>query len=77
MRQTVSTKIYDKRDDFDIVGFPLYVNGIGSITSVGEERASLSAIVYFKLCVFCSESSPLPPGDSHHWISEMGNPPEN
>ena len=24
----------------------LYVNGIGSITSVGEERASLSAVVY-------------------------------
>ena len=24
----------------------LYVNGSGSITSVGEERASLSAVVY-------------------------------
>ena len=24
----------------------LYVNGIGSITSVGEERANLSAVVY-------------------------------
>ena len=28
------------------VVFYLYVNGSGSITSVGEERASLSAVVY-------------------------------
>ena len=26
--------------------FYLYVNGSGSITSVGEERANLSAVVY-------------------------------
>ena len=26
--------------------FILYVNGSGSITSVGEERANLSAVVY-------------------------------
>ena len=31
----------------------------GSITSVGEERASLSAIVYLLLCGFCSERLPL------------------
>ena len=28
------------------VTFGLYVNGSGSITSVGEERANLSAVVY-------------------------------
>ena len=28
----------------------LYVNGNGSITSVGEERANLSAFVHLKLC---------------------------
>ena len=27
----------------------LYVNGTGSITSVGEERANLSAVVYLSL----------------------------
>ena len=32
------------------------------ITSVGEEKANCSAIVYFKLCVFCLEGSPLPLG---------------
>ena len=26
--------------------FCLYINGSGSITSVGEERANLSAVVY-------------------------------
>ena len=31
----------------------LYVNGSGSITLVGEERANLSAVVYLKLCGFC------------------------
>ena len=36
-----------------------YVNGSGSITSVGEERANLSAAVYLKLCGFCSERFPL------------------
>ena len=30
----------------------LYVNGSGSITSVGEERANLSAVVYLLLCGF-------------------------
>ena len=30
---------------YSFVGY-LYVSGSGSITSVGEERASLSAIVY-------------------------------
>ena len=37
----------------------LYVNGSGSITSVGEERANLSAVVYLYLCGFCSERFPL------------------
>ena len=40
----------------------LYVSCSGSITSVGEERASLSAIVYFWLCGFISERFPLPLG---------------
>ena len=38
----------------------LYVNGSGSITSVGEERANLSAVVYLLLCGFCLERFPLP-----------------
>ena len=37
----------------------LYVNGSGSITSVGEERANLSAVVYLYLCGFCLERFPL------------------
>ena len=40
----------------------LYVNGSGSITSVGEERANLSAVVYLLLCGFCLERFPLPLG---------------
>ena len=40
----------------------LYVNGSGSITSVGEERANLSAVVYLYLCGFCLERFPLPLG---------------
>ena len=39
-----------------------YVNGSGSITSVGEERANLSAVVYLLLCGFCLERFPLPLG---------------
>ena len=42
--------------------YNVYVSGSGSITSVVEERANLSAIVYFKLCGFCSERFPLPLG---------------
>ena len=38
----------------------LYVSCRGSITSVGKERANLSAIVYLSLCGFCSEVFPLP-----------------
>ena len=37
-------------------------NGSGSITSVGEERANLSAVVYLELCGFCLERFPLPLG---------------
>ena len=40
----------------------LYVSGSGSITSVGEERANLSAVVYLLLCGFCLERFPLPLG---------------
>ena len=40
----------------------LYVSGSGSITSVGEERANLSAVVYLYLYGFCSERFPLPLG---------------
>ena len=40
----------------------LYVDGSGSITSVGEERANLSAVVYLLLCVFCLDRFPLPLG---------------
>ena len=35
--------------------FFFYVNCSGSITSVGEERANLSAVVYLYLCGFCLE----------------------
>ena len=43
-----------------------YVNGSGSITSVGEERAYLSAVVYLLLCGFCLERFPL------LWVLRMG-----
>ena len=43
---------------YSIVSY-LYVSCSGSITSVGEERANLSAIVYLLLCGFCSERFPL------------------
>ena len=32
------------------------------MTSVGEERANLSAVVYLSLCGFCLERFPLPLG---------------
>ena len=41
----------------------LYVNGSGSIASVGEERANLSSVVYLLLCGFCLEWFSLPLGD--------------
>ena len=40
----------------------LCVDGGGSVASVGEERASLSAVVYLLLCGFCLERFPLPLG---------------
>ena len=40
----------------------LYLNGSGSISSVGEERANLSAVVNLLLCGFCLERFPLPLG---------------
>ena len=46
---------------YSFVGY-LYVSCSGSITSVGEERANLSAIVYLYLCGFCSERSLVPLG---------------
>ena len=33
----------------------LYISCSGSITSTAEEKANLSAIIYLKLCYFCSE----------------------
>ena len=38
----------------------LCVSCSGSITSIGEESTSLSAIVYLWICGFCSERIPLP-----------------
>ena len=38
------------------------VNGSGSFTSVGEERAYLSAVVYLWLCGFWFGGVPLPLG---------------
>ena len=40
----------------------LHVNCSGSITSVGEGQANLSAIVYLYSCGFCSKRFPLPLG---------------
>ena len=40
----------------------LHVSCSGSITSVGEKRTNLPAIVYLKLCGFCSVRFPLPLG---------------
>ena len=40
----------------------LYANASGSITSVDEERANLSAVVYLSLCGFCLERFPPPLG---------------
>ena len=40
----------------------LYVDGSGSINSVGEERANLSAVVYLLLCGFRLERFLLPLG---------------
>ena len=55
----------------------LYVNGSGSITSVGEERANLSAVVYLQLCGFCLERFPLPLGawdGLHYFIVALTEP---
>ena len=38
------------------------MSGIGSITSVGEGGAGLSAVVCLWLCGFCLERFPLPLG---------------
>ena len=40
----------------------LHVNGSGSITSVGKQKANLSAVGYLLLCGFCLEMFPLPLG---------------
>ena len=49
--------------------FYLYAIGSESITSVGAERANLSAVVYLQLCGFCSErfSLPLDTWDGLHY----------
>ena len=44
----------------------LYVSGSGSITSVGEERAGLSAVVYLLLCGFSLD------GFLFLWVLGMG-----
>ena len=44
---------------YSIVSY-LYVSYSEPSTSVGEERANFSAIVYLQLCGFCSEGFPLP-----------------
>ena len=49
------------RISYSIVSY-LYASCSGSITSVWEERANLSAIVYLLFFGFCSESFPLPLG---------------
>ena len=50
---------------FSFVGY-LYVSGSESVTSVGEERANLSAIVYLYLCGFCWR------GFLFFWVLGMG-----
>ena len=55
----------------------LYVNGSGSITSVGEERANVPAVVYLQLCGFCLERFPLPLGawdGLHYFIVALPEP---
>ena len=52
------------------------VSGSGSITSVGEERANLSAAVYLYLCGFCSEMFPLPLGTWNGLRYSIGAFPE-
>ena len=47
-------------------GVYLYLNGSGSITSVGEERANLSAAVYLLFCGFCLG------GFLFLWVLEVG-----
>ena len=47
------------------VGY-LYVNGSGSVISVGEERANLSVIVYLQLFGFCRR------GFLFLWVLGMG-----
>ena len=46
------------RSLYSIVSY-IYISCSGLITSVVEERANLSAIVYLLLCGFCSEKFPL------------------
>ena len=49
----------------------------GSIISVWEERANLSAIVYLYLCGFCSERFPLTLGawdGLHYFIAALPEP---
>ena len=54
--------MYEK--EISIQYYSLVMSGVGVscriITSVCEERANLSAIVYLKLCGFCSERLPFP-----------------
>ena len=54
-----------------------YMNGSGSITSFGEERAISSAVIYLLLCGFCLERFPLPLGawdGLHYFIVALPEP---
>ena len=52
---------------YSIVSY-LYVSFSGFITSISEERAYFSAIVYLSLCDFCSEGFTLPLGSKERLL---------
>ena len=62
---------------YSIVSY-LYVSCSGSITSVGEERANFSTIIYLLLCGFCSYGFHLPFGacDRLHYLSHVVRKPD-
>ena len=51
-----------RRDNLEYVPQRPSQRGSGYLTSVGEERANLYAVVYLKLCGFCLDRFPLPLG---------------
>ena len=52
----------------------LYVSGSGSITSIGEESANVSAVDYLLLCGFCSEGFPFPYDGLRYFIVALPEP---